>query len=178
MSEATVSPILAMGALLVVGASVAMALGAGAPTATSLRGLLVRQGRWLAFVVAGIAMASSLYYSDVVGFVPCEFCWYQRIAMYPLAVILLVAGITRDDRVAKYAIPIAVIGLALSIYHYQLQVFPQQGGSCSSGVPCTTRYVEEFGFISIPFMAGCGFLSVLALQIGMIRARRAESLEA
>ena len=118
-------------------------------------------------------MAASLYYSEGAGFVPCEFCWYQRIAMYPLAVILLVAGITRGDRVAKYVMPIAAIGLALSVYHYQLQVFPEQGGACSSGVPCTARYVEEFGFISIPFMAGCAFLSVLALQLGMIRARRA-----
>ena len=173
MSEATVSPILAMGALLVVGLSVAMALGASAPGATSLRALLLGQGRWLAFAVAGTAMGASLYYSEGVGFIPCEFCWFQRIAMYPLAVILLVAAITRDDRVAKYVIPIAAIGLLLSIYHYQLQVFPEQGGACSSGVPCTTRYVEEFGFISIPFMAGCGFLSVLALQFAMIRARRA-----
>jgi len=173
MSEATVSPILAMGALLVLGISVAMALGAGAPGATSLRSLLIGQGRWLAFAVAGTAMAASLYYSESVGFIPCEFCWYQRIAMYPLAVILLVAAITRDDRVAKYVVPIAAIGLALSVYHYQLQVFPDQGGACSSGVPCSARYVEEFGFISIPFMAGCAFLSILALQLATIRARRA-----
>lgn len=172
MSESTVSPILAMGALLVVGLSVAMALGAAAPSATSLRSLLLERGRWLAFAVAGTAMAASLYYSEVVGFIPCEFCWYQRIAMYPLAVVLLVAAVTRDDRVAKYVLPIAAIGLSLSVYHYQLQVFPEQGGACSSGVPCTARYVEEFGFISIPFMAGCAFIGVLALQVGMIRARR------
>lgn len=172
MSETTVSPILAMGALIVLGISVAMAIGAGAPGATSLRSLLIQQGRWLAFAVAGTAMAASLYYSESVGFIPCEFCWYQRIAMYPLAVILLVAAITRDERVAKYVIPIAGIGLALSVYHYQLQVFPDQGGACSSGVPCSARYVEEFGFISIPFMAGCAFLSILALQFATIRARR------
>jgi len=172
MSESTISPILAMGALLVLGASVAMALGAGAPAATSLRSLLLRHGRWLSFGIAGAAMAASLYYSESAGFIPCLYCWYQRIAMYPLAVILLVAAITRDDRVAKYVIPIAAIGLALSVYHYQLQVFPSQGGACSTGVPCTARYVEEFGFISIPFMAGCAFLAVLALQVGMMRARR------
>ncbi|MGE3960377.1 MAG: disulfide oxidoreductase [Dehalococcoidia bacterium] len=173
MSEATVSSILATGALAVVGLSVAMALGASAPGATSLRTLLLRQGRWLSFAIAGIAMAGSLYYSEVADFVPCLFCWYQRIAMYPLAVVLLVAAVTRDDRVGKYVIPIAVIGLALSVYHYQLQVFPEQGGACAEGVPCSARYVEQFGFISIPFMAGCGFVSVLALQFAMIRARRA-----
>ncbi len=172
MSESTISPILAIGALLAVGASIAMALGAGAPGATSLRALLLRHGRWLSFAVAGTAMAASLYYSEVVGFIPCLYCWYQRIAMYPLAVILLIAAVTRDDRVAKYVIPIAAIGLALSLYHYQLELFPNQASACSTGVPCSARVMEEFGFISIPFMAGCGFLAVLALELGMIRARR------
>src|SRR5690606_25884089 len=134
-----------------------------------------RHGRWLAFGVAALATAGSLYYSESVGFIPCLFCWYQRIAMYPLVVILLVAAITRDDRVAKYVIPIAAIGLALSVYHYQLELFPNQASACSAGIPCSARQVEEYGFVSIPFMAGCGFLSILALQIGMIRARRASS---
>jgi len=173
MSESTISPILAMGALLTVAGSVTMALGTGAPNATSLRSLLLRYGRWMAFAVAGTAMGASLYYSEVAHFVPCDFCWYQRIAMYPLALVLLIAAISRDDRVVKYVVPLAAIGLALSVYHYQLQLFPEQSTVCTSGVPCTAQYVDQFGFISIPFMAGCGFLSVLALHLGMWRARKA-----
>ena len=173
MSEATVSPIFAMGALLVLAGSVIAAVGAGAPGAHQLRAALTRWGPWAAFLVAASAMAASLYYSESAGFVPCEFCWYQRIAMYPLAVVLLVAAVTRDRLVWRYVVPVAAIGLALSVYHYQLQLFPEQGSSCTSGVPCSARYVEEFGFISIPFMAGCGFLAILALQFGIFRARRA-----
>ncbi len=174
VSESTISPILALLALAAVGGSVAVALAAGAPGAHALRSLVLRQGRWMMFAVAAVATAASLYYSESAGFVPCEFCWYQRIAMYPLAVVLGVAAVTRDRAVAKYVIPIAAIGLALSIYHYQLQLFPEQATACTSGVPCTARYVDEFGFISIPFMAGCGFLAILALNVATWRARRFE----
>ncbi|MCK9485995.1 MAG: disulfide bond formation protein B [Dehalococcoidia bacterium] len=175
MSESTVSPVLALLALAVGGGSLVLALGAGAPAAVALRGVLLRYGRWMAFAVAAVAVATSLYYSESAGFVPCDFCWYQRIAMYPLALVLLVGAVTRDPGVTKYAVPLAGIGLLLSLYHYQLQLFPEQSTVCTSGVPCTARYVEQFGFVSIPFMAGCAFLAVLALHLAMWRARRAEA---
>jgi disulfide bond formation protein DsbB len=174
VSEAQVSPILALLALVTAGASIALAASSGAPGAFKLRQLLNERGRWMAFVVAAGAMASSLYYSEIADFVPCEFCWYQRIAMYPLAVILLVAAVMRDERVLRYVVPIAVIGALLSIYHVQLQIFPEQASTCSSGVPCHARYVQEYGFVSIPVMALCGFVSVLALQVAMWRARTIE----
>jgi disulfide bond formation protein DsbB len=172
MSETVVSQILAMGAAVAATISVGMALGAGAPAAHQLRAFVLQQGRWIAFAVAALAMAGSLYYSEVVGFVPCEFCWYQRIAMYPLAIIGLVAAITRDERIARYVIPIAVIGLLLSGYHYQMELFPERAAACTGGVACSVRHVEVLGFISIPFMAGLGFISVLATHVAMIRARR------
>lgn len=175
MSESTISPILALLALAAAGGSVALALSAGAPAAVALRGLLLRHGRWMTFAVAAVAVSGSLYYSEGAGFIPCDFCWYQRIAMYPLAVILLVGAVTRDQGVTKYVVPIAAIGLLLSVYHYQLELFPNQATACTSGVPCNVRHVEQFGFISIPFMAGCGFLAILALQFATWRARRAEA---
>ena len=174
MGESTISPILSVMALGAAAGSVAMFLGAGAPGATSLRRLLLARGQWMAFAVAAVATAGSLYYSEVADFVPCLFCWYQRIAMYPLAIILGIGAYTRDRGVAKYAIPLAVIGLALSTYHYQLEVFPEQATACSPDVPCNVRVMEEFGFVSIPLMAGLGFLSVLLLHAAMWRARRFE----
>ncbi len=178
MSEDTVSPILALGAGLVAALSVGMALAAGAPAAHQLRSLILARGRWLTFAVAATAMTASLYYSVVVGFIPCEFCWYQRIAMYPLAVVGLVAAISRDQRAYRYVLPIALAGLALSVYHYQMQLFPSQASACSSGVPCSARYVDVLGFVSIPFMAGLSFISILALQVAMIRAGRSTEVGA
>ena len=115
----------------------------------------------LAGVIAIVAMAGSLYESEVAHFVPCRLCWYQRIVMYPLAVILPIAAVRRDRRVRTYVLPLALIGAALAAYHYQLEWFPQQGSpACTVDAPCTTVWVRELGFVSIPFMALCGFAAI------------------
>jgi disulfide bond formation protein DsbB len=173
MSETTISPIIAALALLALGGAFVITVSLTSPGATNLQALIQHRGRWLAFAVAATAMASSLYYSEIANFPPCDFCWYQRIAMYPLTLILLIAAITNDRRVARYVIPIAVIGVALSGYHVQLQLFPEQASSCTPTVPCHTQWVDEFGFVSIPFMAGSGFLAILALHVAIWRADRA-----
>ncbi|MFA7250035.1 MAG: disulfide bond formation protein B [Dehalococcoidia bacterium] len=172
MESTTVSSILAPGSILVLVASVAAAAVAGTPGAHQLRAFVLARGPWLAFAVAAIAMTGSLYYSEVAHFTPCEWCWFQRIAMYPLAVVLLIAAITRDTRAWRYAVPLAAIGLLFSMYHYQLELFPDQPTICSTTVPCSVRWVSVYGFVSIAFMAGAGFASILALQFAMARARR------
>ncbi|MDH4116315.1 MAG: disulfide oxidoreductase [Acidimicrobiia bacterium] len=118
-----------------------------------------------AAAVALVATTGSLIYSEVFGFEPCRLCWYQRIAMYPLAVILVIAALRKDSSVKFYALPLAVIGGCISVYHYLLQTFPGLTGStaCAVGVPCTAKYVNQFGFVSIPFMAAAGFLLIIAL---------------
>jgi disulfide bond formation protein DsbB len=119
---------------------------------------------WLAFAVAAVATLGSLYYSEVANYTPCLLCWYQRAAMYPLALILGVAAIAREVRVKYLAIPVAVVGAAISTYHYQLEMFPEQSsGVCSVDVPCTVRWFELFGFVSLAFMALTGFLAIIAL---------------
>jgi disulfide bond formation protein DsbB len=119
----------------------------------------------LAAIVAWVAMSGSLYYSEVARFIPCELCWYQRIAMYPLAIVLLVAAIRRDRSVRAYVLPLAAIGAVISAYHYQLERFPEQSAlaSCSVEAPCTLVWVWEFHYISIPFMALSGFALIAAL---------------
>jgi disulfide bond formation protein DsbB len=115
-------------------------------------------GPYLAFGAALAAMLGSLYYSQVVGFVPCTLCWYQRIAMYPLTVITLVGILKQDDQLPDYVLPLSVIGMGLSTYHYliQLGVFPHPA-VCTVGVPCNLRYVNYFGFVTIPLMALTAF---------------------
>jgi disulfide bond formation protein DsbB len=119
---------------------------------------------WIAFAVAAVATMGSLYYSEVAHFTPCRLCWYQRSAMYPLAPILGVAAFLRERRVKFVAIPVAALGACVSIYHYQLEMFPDQShGFCSVDVPCTVRWFEVFGFVSLAFMALTGFLAIIAL---------------
>jgi disulfide bond formation protein DsbB len=126
----------------------------------SLRGLEL----WLAFVVATTATVGSLYLSDIADLIPCTFCWYQRIAMYPLVPILGIAAWRKDHSVRLYAATLAGIGAVIAAYHRLIQEFPDLGGTaCSVGVPCTAAYFTVFGFVTIPYMALSGFLLILAL---------------
>ena len=126
-----------------------------------LRGLTL----WLASAVAIAAMFGSLYLSEIVHLIPCKFCWYQRIAMYPLAVILLIAAWRKDNGIRIYAAVLAVIGLGIAIWHRLLQEFPTlDSGACAAvGPPCSGAYILEFGFVTIPYMALSSFLLILAL---------------
>jgi hypothetical protein len=119
---------------------------------------------WIAFLIAAAAMAGSLYFSEVADYVPCRLCWFQRIAMYPLAVILLVAAIRRDPDVRWYAIPLAAAGACVSIYHYLVEWHPQlEGDACDPLNPCSLVWFREFGFVTLPLMALCGFVAIIAL---------------
>ena len=118
----------------------------------------------MAWVVAFLATAGSLYFSEVAGFEPCTLCWYQRIAMYPLVVVLGVAAARRERAGAWYAIAIAAIGAVVSAYHVLLEWFPSiDTGACSATTPCTLVWFRVFGFISLPTLAFVAFALILTL---------------
>ena len=112
-------------------------------------------------------MVGSLYYSRIEHYVPCELCWYQRICIYPFAVILGIAAWRRDAGIRVYAIPVLAIGAVIAAYHTWIQAYPPVDGTsfCTADAPCTLRYVWEFGFVSLPFMAlsACSAMIVLLL---------------
>jgi len=133
----------------------------------SVARLLDGQEIQLAFVVALVATLGSLYLSEVAHFVPCRLCWYQRIAMYPLPVILAIAWWKRDAGVRRYVVPLALIGLLISTYHILVERFPslEDSGVCEVSNPCTIRWVERFGFVTIPRMAFAGFALISGLLV-------------
>lgn len=124
-------------------------------------------------LIAVVATAGSLYFSEVADFVPCRYCWFQRIFMYPLAILLPIAAWRRDLGVRWYVLPLATVGLGLSTYHYLLQRFPDLAGgsSCDVTAPCTAAWVWKWDFVSIPYMAGSGFLLIGLLALATIRHR-------
>jgi Disulfide bond formation protein DsbB len=148
-------------ALLALGAA-AFAIGVRllprrAPTVASLAGAIDDAALWIAFLVAGVATAGSLYFSEVANFAPCQLCWYQRIAMYPLALI---------RSVRWYAGPLAAGGGLISAYHYLIEWRPSlEGGACGLGPPCAVPWFRELGFVTLAFMALCGFVAILALVV-------------
>ena len=116
----------------------------------------------LAAAVTTTCTLGSLYFSEIVNYKPCIMCWYQRIMMYPLAIILIVAIIAKDAKVWRYATPLAAIGIMISAYHWFLERFPNlETGVCDADVPCEFIWFEHFGFVTLPFMAFTGFLAVL-----------------
>jgi disulfide bond formation protein DsbB len=129
-------------------------------------------GVWLAFVVACAATAGSLYFSEVAEFTPCRLCWFQRIAMYPLSVILLVGALRNDQNVRWYAVPLAAIGAAISAWHSLIEWRPSlDTGECEfQGPACTFVWFREFG-LSLANMALIGFLTILILLLVRVPAR-------
>jgi len=118
----------------------------------------------LAFFVALTCTLGSLYLSEVAKFPPCDLCWYQRILMYPQVVILGVAALRRDASVRWYSVPLVLIGLCISVYHYLIERFPDTVKfSCDAETPCSTVWVWKFHFLSIPAMAGIGFALIAVL---------------
>ncbi len=117
-----------------------------------------------ALVVALIAMSGSLYFSSVLKLPPCMWCWYQRIAMYPLVLVLGVGFFRRDSNVWRFALPLPIVGAVISAYHVALQFQPSlEVLACTTGVPCTARVLVVHGFVSIPVMAGSAFLLITSL---------------
>lgn len=130
-------------------------------------------GGWLAFIVALVAMSGSLYYSEVAGFIPCRLCWYQRILMYPLVAVTLVGALRRDDYLPTYVLPLSLIGMGVSAYHYLMeQGVVAASTTCAVDVPCNISYVNYLGFITIAFMAFVAFTLITLIMVGMLVAFR------
>jgi disulfide bond formation protein DsbB len=140
------------------------------PIASALDGLEL----WVAFVVAAFAMAGSLYFSEVAHFTPCVLCWYQRIAMYPLVPLMLLAAIRRDRGAALYGLVFAGVGAVIALYHYQLEWFPDQAAICKQGSLCHVIWFRALGFATIPYLSLVAFCAIgTVCAIGLRNNRRA-----
>ena len=118
-----------------------------------------------AWLIAAFSTLSSLFFSEVMDLIPCVLCWYQRIFMFPLAIILLVALFPLDTRVVRYTLPITFIGMLFAFYHILLfyGVIPESLQPCGKGISCADVSMELFGFLPIPILAFIAFLSIFVL---------------
>lgn len=120
-----------------------------------------------AWLIGLVATMGSLFFSEVMGLPPCVLCWYQRIAMYPLAVIFTAGLVTRDRGVWRYAWPLVLAGLAVAVYHNLLyyNVLAESIVPCAAGVSCTDRQIDWFGFVSIPLLSLSAFVLIAACLV-------------
>lgn len=128
------------------------------------------QAMFAAWGISLIATSGSLFFSEVLHYIPCELCWFQRILMYPLVILLGVASAKKDYNMSLYGLILSVIGGFISLYHYMIQKVPfmQELGEACGIVPCNTDYLNWLGFVTIPFLALVAFVSI-ALLLFMVR---------
>ena len=120
---------------------------------------------WLAFAVTAVATGGSLFFSEIAHFVPCELCWFQRICMYPLSIVTLLAALANDHRVARYLLPLPVVGAGISVYHLLVEhgvVHETQACRISAPGGCAIKWIDEFGYVTIPALALTGFVLAFA----------------
>jgi disulfide bond formation protein DsbB len=119
---------------------------------------------WAAFVVAAIATGGSLFFSETAHFVPCELCWFQRICMYPLSITTLVLALRGDHRAARYLLPLPIVGAGVSVYHLLVENgVVKQAKACLISAPggCATKWINEFGYMTIPTLALTAFVLLI-----------------
>ncbi len=117
------------------------------------------------WVIAFIATAGSLFFSQVMGFPPCELCWYQRIFMYPLVIFFVVSLISLDGSAFKYSLPLVILGWLTALYHNLLHygIVPESATPCREGVSCADIWINWLGFITIPMMSFIAFSLILII---------------
>ncbi|MDU0331736.1 MULTISPECIES: disulfide oxidoreductase [Paenibacillus] len=144
----------------------------------TMRGFLRDYGIYLAWLVAMVATAGSLYLSEVLHYEPCRLCWFQRIFMYPQVILLGIAAYKNDRHIIPYVLPLSIIGGMISIYHYSEQKIPALAKllPCKIGVPCNVDYLGQgwLGFITIPFMALVAFVLIVLF---LLAAREGKEVE-
>jgi len=135
-----------------------------------IRRLLWGYELWGAFVVAAIATGGSLFFSQVAHFPPCELCWFQRICMYPLSILLLIIAWHGDNRAARYLLPLPVVGAGVSIYHMLIgygAISEPNACSVSALGGCGTNWIRawDFGYLQIETLALTGFLLLIGFLV-------------
>jgi disulfide bond formation protein DsbB len=134
-----------------------------------VRNLLWGYELWGAFVVAAVATGGSLFYSQVAGFIPCEFCWFQRVLMYPLSILTLLIAVRGDNRAARYLLPLPIVGAGTSIYHMLIErgVIKEPGACTLTGGGCSTNWIinHDFGYLTIPTLALTAFLLLIGFLV-------------
>ena len=121
-------------------------------------------GAWL---IATLATLGALFMSEIMGFAPCVLCWWQRIFMFPLVLILALGLFPFDPKVVRYALPLALIGLLIAGFHVLLTmgIIPESLAPCRQGIPCKTIQIEWFGFVTIPLLSFLAFLTLNGLLL-------------
>jgi disulfide bond formation protein DsbB len=136
-----------------------------------MHALLAKNIVYIAWIQSIVATLGSLYYSEIKHYIPCTLCWYQRILMYPLIIIIAVGILRKDKQLYLYVLPMSILGWIIALYHILLQngILPETVAPCTLGASCSVKYTGYFGFITIPVMS---FTAFTVITICMLLLRK------
>lgn len=122
---------------------------------------------FIAWMVASVSTLGALFLGEVMGYTPCVLCWYQRIGMFPLVLILAAGLFPFDRKVVRYALPLALAGWLLAVFHWAVAsgLVPERATPCSQGVPCSVEQISWFGFLTLPLLSVLAFSAIIALLL-------------
>jgi disulfide bond formation protein DsbB len=126
-------------------------------------------------IVATIAILGSMFFSNIAMYNPCLLCWYQRIAIFPISLMLWIAYVKKDTKVVKYVMALALIGLVLSGYHWGMQLFPPENPApCGFDSHCVGRYIYDYGIMTIAGMAFSTCLLIIMILVNYLNIPKRE----
>lgn len=169
----TLAILTVIGQAVVVVVALALLFARRHPWLNALVGKFSEYALAAAFITALTAMLGSLYYSEIAGYAPCILCWYQRIAMYPQALLLGMAAWRRDRNIIDYGLALSVVGGLIAGFHYREQISATPLSPCSAvgySVSCAERFVTHFGYITIPLMAATAFAMIIVFLLTLKRS--------
>jgi len=146
--------------------------GASAQPAQSNAGWVLVFAAWL---LATVSTLGALFLSEVMGVAPCSLCWYQRVFMFPLVLVLAAGLFPLDRKVVRYALPLAAAGWLIALFHLLLTrgLIPESLTPCMQGIPCSRVEMEWFGFVTIPLLSLLSFSAIgLALAGAHYKTRQ------
>jgi len=119
---------------------------------------------FIGWLVATVSTLAALFLGEVMGYTPCVLCWYQRICMFPLVLILGAGLFPFDRKVVRYALPLALAGWLLAAFHWAVAsgLVPESATPCSQGVPCSVEQISWFGFLTLPMLSVFAFSLIIA----------------
>lgn len=132
---------------------------------------------WFALSVAILAMAGSLFYSEIAHYTPCKLCWYERILMYPQVLLIGMALWKKDKKIADYGLGMSILGFLIALYHNYIYYTGNSLFPCDAaglGESCTRRFILEFGYVTIPLMALTAFALLIVLFAALRSTQKAK----
>lgn len=126
---------------------------------------------YLAWGIALFSTLASLFFSEILKFPPCSLCWYQRIFMYPLVIVLPIGILAQDKNVSKYLVSLSLVGTVIAGYHTLIyhNIVTEAFTLCTAELSCKTKQFELFNLISIPVMSLASFAALFGLGFKELR---------